>query len=396
MKNLFFTKAAKMVLSLIAAAILLAALSSAVWAVERSTHEITEFYDVPESHWAYLHINLLTKKGAITGYPEGNFDPSRNITRAEFLAVVVGALLDGRPEAPPSSEHWAANIINAAEKNNLLEAGGFIRSDWDLPITREEMAMIMARGAQYVLKEPAEGKTSVYTAKIADYSAIDENFKPYVAQVYAKGIVTGYPDGSFGGWRQATRAEAATMVVRLIDKSYRRAFRVESEITFSAAVDVAPDGRMRKAKAEEYMMKNLQNLKFYEENGKVYFEGYVTEVPDGFFNRINITVVFEQGAGITMASYSTDTTKTDFKLPELGPFREEIKGGVFSQIRYIEIATSINALKHTNIFFGSYSYEVAWILSSDNDDRIDVINFIRSHIETQELYDLSKIFTWLE
>jgi hypothetical protein len=31
----------------------------------------------------------------------------------------------GRPEAPAVGQHWAANIMKAAEKNNLLEAGEF-------------------------------------------------------------------------------------------------------------------------------------------------------------------------------------------------------------------------------------------------------------------------------
>jgi hypothetical protein len=78
-----------------------------------------------------------------------------------------------------------------------------------------------------------------------------------VAQVYTKGIVTGYPDGSFGGNRQATRAEASTMVVRLIENSHRLG---GSDITFDPAVDVAADGRMKLAKAKEYIMKNVQSL----------------------------------------------------------------------------------------------------------------------------------------
>jgi len=392
MKPLFAKKTGKAVFAFISTCLLLLAVSGAAWAEDdRVTRNLPKFTDLPESHWAYIHINRLTYEGAITGYPDGTFGPSRNITRAEFLAVVVGALLQ-RPEAPPAGQHWAVNIMQAAEKNNLLEAGEFAQDTWNQAITRQEMAKIMARGAQYVRKEALETKTSVYTSKITDFASIPERYMSYVAQVYAKGIVTGYPDGSFGGERQATRAEAATMIVRLIDPVYR--LGGSDDIAFDPAIDVAADGRMKLAKAEEYLMQNLQSLKFYEEDGKVCFEGYVAEVPEGFENRISIGIVFKPGLGIPIASYNTISFPAVIELPVSGPFKEEVKGGGLEQINYIEITMSINAIHHTNTSYGRYSYEVAWIFSSGHDNRIDAINCIKADMETHKFYDLSTIFLW--
>jgi hypothetical protein len=128
----------------------------------------------------------------------------------------------GRPqEAPAAGLHWAANIIKAAESSNLLEAGEFAPPTWDTPINRQEIAKIMIRATQYVQKEEPATNTASFTAKITDYAGIAESYRSYIAQAYAKGLVSGFPDGSFGGGRQATRAEAVTMVVRLLDPSYR-------------------------------------------------------------------------------------------------------------------------------------------------------------------------------
>jgi hypothetical protein len=191
MKGLFNKKAAKAVLCLIVAAVLLLTVSGAVWADDRVTGKLPKFTDLPESHWAYLYTTRLTYEKAITGYPDGTFKPSSNITRAEFLAAVVGALFNGRPETPPAGQHWATNIIKSAESSSLLEAGEFKPDTWNNPINRREMAKIMARGAQFVRKEALEAKTSVYTSKVTDFNSIPEAYRSYVAQVYAKGIVTG-------------------------------------------------------------------------------------------------------------------------------------------------------------------------------------------------------------
>jgi hypothetical protein len=396
MKNLSKNTIAKAAVVLITATLLLLALGSAGWADDRVTGKLPKFSDVPQSHWAALHITRLTYEGAINGYPDGTFKPGNNITRAEFLAVVVGAL-QNRPEAPPVDQHWATNIIKAAEKSNLLEPGEFAADTWGNPINRQEMAKIMARAMQYVRKEAAAERTSVYTSKVTDFNALPESYRPYVAQVYAKGIVTGYPDGTFGGVKQATRAEAATMIVRLIDPVYRitATATAGSDIAFNPATDVAADGRMKLAKAEEYLMKNVQSLRFFTEGGKYYFEGYVTEVPLGFENRISIRIIFKPGTGLPIASYNTIPYRAVIELPTVGPFNEEIKGiGNLDQINYVTVTTSINAINHTNATHEKASYEVCWIFASGNDNRIDVINCIGADKESHKFYDLSKIFQW--
>ena len=78
----------------------------------------TNFYDVPEDHWAYNAINYARYMGWISGYEDGSFQPNNKITRAEVITIVNRMLGRGGDidtiNAQPSinrfsdiAEHWA-------------------------------------------------------------------------------------------------------------------------------------------------------------------------------------------------------------------------------------------------------------------------------------------------
>ena len=53
------------------------------------------FPDVPENHWAYEYIHSLAAKGIVEGYPDGNFDGDRTMTRYEFATMLYKAMQKG-------------------------------------------------------------------------------------------------------------------------------------------------------------------------------------------------------------------------------------------------------------------------------------------------------------
>lgn len=53
------------------------------------------FPDVPENHWAYEYIHELAKLGIVDGYPDGNFEGDRMMTRYEMAAIVYRAMQKG-------------------------------------------------------------------------------------------------------------------------------------------------------------------------------------------------------------------------------------------------------------------------------------------------------------
>jgi hypothetical protein len=179
----------------------------------------TFFSDLPESHWAYRAVYALVDRGGISGYNDGTFKPSGTITIAEFLKIVVGSTIG---KAEPSNKHWASGYFDKALEVKIIQSGEFAQSDWDKAITRQQMAVIIARTLENVLKEDIiVSDADAIKAKISDFSAVCASCQVPVIKVYSVGIITGYHDGTFKGGNTATRAEASTMLVRMFDKSLR-------------------------------------------------------------------------------------------------------------------------------------------------------------------------------
>lgn len=53
------------------------------------------FPDIPRNHWAYVAVHALAEQGILTGYPNGNFEGDRMMTRYEFAEIVYKAMQKG-------------------------------------------------------------------------------------------------------------------------------------------------------------------------------------------------------------------------------------------------------------------------------------------------------------
>ena len=161
-------------------------------------------------HWAQGVISELIKAGAISGYPDGSFRPDSSITRAEFAAVLVKALkLEPRSGVTFSDTvgHWAQVSIETAAGHGIVsgyENGSF---GPDNLITREQMAVMIVKAADL---SAGEGKTFTDAGQIGAWA------KTAVAAASGNSIISGYPDGSFRPQANATRAEAAAVIVKIL------------------------------------------------------------------------------------------------------------------------------------------------------------------------------------
>jgi len=111
------------------------------------------------------------------------------------------------------------------------------------------------------------------------YNNIPQTYRAYVEQAYMKGLIAGYLDGSFGGNKTGNRAEASTMLVRLLDKSAR----VKVDVSKPAEVSlVNANGQMTVEKSKEYALKAFDTARFYSENGKYYLSVDLGTLPEAF------------------------------------------------------------------------------------------------------------------
>ncbi len=178
------------------------------------------FTDVDEDHWAYQYIKLMSEYNIINGYGDGRFGPSDKVSRQEFAKMMVLTLqLDTISPSTPyfedvSRTDWAYKYVETG-KSYLT---GYITGDkyYFRPTAdaeREDMAVAIVRG----LGISVDGVDLSILDQFADAGTISPNLKPYVAKAVEEGIMIGDDQGNFGARNTLKRAEAATLLYRLIE-----------------------------------------------------------------------------------------------------------------------------------------------------------------------------------
>lgn len=183
------------------------------------------FHDVREDNWAIKAIIKMAGKGVFIGDTKGNFNPNMPITRAE--AVVAAVRLMGLEEKAKSlgevelnfddakeidrKYHWAENYIYVGLENGLFDSN-MDRFQPEKPATREWVATLLVRALGLADEANAKMNTKL---SFKDARAISASAVGYVAVAVEKGLVTGYPDGTFQPNRPISRAEMAALLDRM-------------------------------------------------------------------------------------------------------------------------------------------------------------------------------------
>lgn len=175
------------------------------------------FADLRDAEWAREAVYALSNKEIINGYADGDFKPNNNITREEFVKIIVCAFkldsvsMQNRFIDVPRG-HWAEGCISSAFESGIVkgdESGAFGLGQ---NITRQDMAVIIYNAL--VLSGKAEAFESCEafsdTESIADYALKAVN------ALKAYGISNGYTDGAFMPLNNATRAEAVQMIYKVM------------------------------------------------------------------------------------------------------------------------------------------------------------------------------------
>ncbi len=186
-----------------------------------------------DGHWAERSINLLAAQGIVHGLPDGTFDPNGYISRAEFAKLLVTTLrMDGdyinlrnttsRFLDVPRS-YWGNPYIIIANDLGLID--GYPDSTFrpNEPIRRSEVAKMSVLSYSLISGETPikvshtlnRQKAGVYFSDSMDIPAWSLE---YVVSAYEVGLVQGYPEGDFRPDGYTTRAEAAVIMERLLDK----------------------------------------------------------------------------------------------------------------------------------------------------------------------------------
>ena len=166
--------------------------------------------DVPtglngDDHFAY-----------IVGYPDGNVKPGGNITRAEVATIFFRLLTEDVRTANSTQANslsdvsrgqWFNHAISTLSSMGIVKGNPDGTFDPDAPITRAEFAAIAARF------DDKNTNTTSNFSDIASHWAKDE-----IGVAANKGWINGYPDSTFRPDQYITRAEAMTLVNRVLNR----------------------------------------------------------------------------------------------------------------------------------------------------------------------------------
>ncbi len=176
------------------------------------------FKDVDgKADWAKEAIGALYRLGIVQGTSQTTFEPKKNITRADFMALLV-RLLDLRADfdsnfsdVSPSDYYYDA--IGVVRRLGIATGTGGNRFNPREEITRQDMMVLLARALEVTGKLKLSGTASDVSG-YRDHSAIASYAADAVAAMEGAGIVEG--DGTaLRPTGKATRAETAQIVYRI-------------------------------------------------------------------------------------------------------------------------------------------------------------------------------------
>ncbi|BBI31924.1 Ig-like domain repeat protein [Cohnella abietis] len=183
----------------------------------------TEFNDM-QQHWAKNDVATLSSKLIVEGTENNLFEPSRQITRAEFAALIIRSL-GIQPISSPTntfndvlSSKWYSGTIAAITKTGLMQGDEKGNFKPDSPITRKEMVAIVVRAMGYAGKSIKLSTAAEADAALAGFTdrADLQWAKVEFASAVKAGLIQGQTATKLEGNAIASRAEAAALIARYL------------------------------------------------------------------------------------------------------------------------------------------------------------------------------------
>jgi hypothetical protein len=174
---------------------------------------------VDSDGWGGIYIENLYERGIINGKSEGIFAPGDNITREEFVKLIV-EMFDYSDKSyyanfhDVSGDDWFYKYVAIAYKNKIIDGIGNNLFGTGRYISRQDICKIIYNciNAQIRIKEPTDNGMV-----FLDADEIDEYARESVAFVKNLGIVSGDDEGFFNPKSNATRQEAAKIIYGLLE-----------------------------------------------------------------------------------------------------------------------------------------------------------------------------------
>ncbi|WP_414854216.1 S-layer homology domain-containing protein [Brevibacillus sp. IT-7CA2] len=184
-----------------------------------STNDSIVAFPDTTNHWAKTDIQMMVMLGLFKGYPDGTFKPDKEITKAEFAAVLVRAIQmfdkefdvgnHGSKLQDVKPNEWFYSYVRFLEARQNIDESIYPKYLMypNKPIYREEVAYWLSKEVR---------KKDVKETKVIFKDQDKLLYKDEVMKVTGAELLKGFPDGSFGPFKSTTRGQAASIILRLL------------------------------------------------------------------------------------------------------------------------------------------------------------------------------------
>ena len=182
-----------------------------------------DFADI-EGHWAADAINYVVDAGLFTGATATTFEPETAMTRGMFVTV-LGRLADAEGDEEQSAAQFSDVAANAyyapyvawAAENGIVSGTEPDRFDPDAPITREQMAALLYRYAQFQGNDTTAADAVI--EQFSDYASVSDYAVDAMNWAVENGLMNGTDNSMLAPLGNATRAEVATILMRFVENA---------------------------------------------------------------------------------------------------------------------------------------------------------------------------------
>ena len=199
-------------------------------------YQTGQFSDVDKNQWFARYVEDAFNYGLISGKGADVFDPGGTLTLGEALKLVVRlcSIYDTGEADFVELKPFHLVYTQYAIENGILEEPG----DYTAPVSRAQFAQLICNAL------PTQ--TLSIINDIPDYAICDvvmgDSYYDDVYSLYRAGIMTGCDRyGTFRPNSSMTRAEACTVLVRLINQDYRVRFvppmQLPAEVIYNKCAD---------------------------------------------------------------------------------------------------------------------------------------------------------------
>ncbi len=175
------------------------------------------FDDMADALWAQDMVHALVGKGVISKNDERAFRPMDNVTREEFVKMLVTVVGTHHADAKStlsdvSADHWATSYIATAQELGIVQGNADGTFGLGQKITRQDMAVMVYRTFALLGIDLSAGSTA-----FADGGDIADYAKTAVSALEKQGIINGMGDGTFAPVSNATRAQSAKIIYAMME-----------------------------------------------------------------------------------------------------------------------------------------------------------------------------------